>query len=262
MTGGPAARPRLDGRVVVVTRAADGSGALRRRLERVGAEVCEMPLIAVEPLPAPPPDLTAYGWIVLTSANGARFLSGLDPDRWPPPPRVRIAAVGPATASAAASTGARVDLIPERAVAEALLDAFPDPGVPGERVLIARAETGRDVLPEGLRARGYDVDVLAVYRTVAVAPPPALVERIRAGGVDAVTFTSPSTVSHLVTAVPDAAGLLAGTPGAARVVTIGPVTSDRARALGLTVAAEAAPHTVDGLVGALLALFAAPSRTG
>ena len=115
----------------------------------------------------------------------------------------------------------------------------------GARVVIARAEQARDVLPDGLRERGYHVDVLPVYRTVQADPDPAQLDRVRAGEVDALTFTSSSTVTNLcdlVGAVPDPQPL---------VVSIGPVTSATARARGLRVDAEADPHTIDALVVAL-----------
>lgn len=252
--GGP---PPLAGRTVVVTRATEQAAGLCERLEALGAEARVMPLVAFEALAPEPPDLSGYRWLVFTSANGVRFLSRLDPARWPPPPGVQVAAVGPATAAAVAAAGAPAGLVPERAVAEGLLEVFPPPEAPGERVLLARAETGRDVLPGGLRARGYEVDVLAVYRTVPVAPDRATVERLRAGDVDAVTFTSPSTVSQFHAAVSGAAGLLAGGSGAAVAVSIGPVTSARARELGVPIAAEADPHTDDGLVAAVVAAVAA-----
>ena len=138
--------------------------------------------------------------------------------------------------------------MPERFVAESLLDAFP----PGSgRVLLARAETARDVLPEGLARKGYDIEILAVYRTEPVPPDPATVARLRAGtAVDAITFTSSSTVDNFC----DAIG--APRPGPhPPVISIGPVTSETARRRGLTVGAEADPHTIDGLVGAVVRLL-------
>jgi uroporphyrinogen III methyltransferase/synthase len=122
-------------------------------------------------------------------------------------------------------------------------------------VLLARAEVARDVLPERLAAAGYEVDVLAVYRTRPAAPSPAELARVREGEVDAVTFTSSSTVTNFC----DLAGTLPD-PGPL-VVSIGPVTSATARERGLSVAREAEPHTIDGLVVALVAaLGAAPPR--
>ena len=161
----------------------------------------------------------------------------------------RVACIGPGTEHALGRHGIRADLVPDRFVAESLLAAFPDPASAGAKVLLARAESARDVLPEGLAARGYAVDVLAVYRTVPVVPDPADGARVRAGQVDAVTFTSSSTVTNFC----DAIGPLDHCPV---VVSIGPITSDTARARGLRVDAEADPHTIDGLVDALLAQLA------
>ena len=157
-----------------------------------------------------------------------------------------MAAIGPGTTAAIARHGVRADLVPPRFVAESLLEAFPEPDPPGARVLIARAASARDVLPEGLAARGYEVDVLAVYQTVPVAPDAADVARVRAGEVDAITFTSSSTVKNFC----DAVGPLAAPQPS--VISIGPVTSQTARELGLRVDAEADPHTIDGLVAAVL----------
>ena len=95
--------------------------------------------------------------------------------------RVRIAAIGPGTARELVRRGLRPDLVPERFVAESLLAAFPDPTAASARVLLARAEQARDVLPEGLGARGYTVDVLPVYRTVPATPDAAAIARVQAG---------------------------------------------------------------------------------
>jgi len=134
--------------------------------------------------------------------------------------------------------------VPERFVGEGLVEAFPDPpGGPGTgRVVLVRAEVARDVVPEGLAARGWSVEVVPAYRTVAadIAEP----AREAVARADAVTFTSSSTVEHLVAAV--------GVDGLPPVVaTIGPVTSATARRLGLAVAVEAPEHTTAGLVAAL-----------
>ncbi|HZP30370.1 MAG TPA: uroporphyrinogen-III C-methyltransferase [Acidimicrobiia bacterium] len=239
----------LFGRTVVVTRAREQASGLRARLEQLGADVLELPSISIEPLDVALPDLAGFGWVVFTSANGvAAFFdrglaaAGLDARALAP---VRVAAIGPATATALEAHGVRADLVPERFVAESLLEAFPMPAAAGERVLLARAEQARDVLPDGLRARGYEVDVLAVYRTRPAVPDADALERVRRGSVDALTFTSSSTVANfcdLVGAVPDPQPL---------VVSIGPVTSRTARDRGLRVDVEAGEHTIDGLVAAL-----------
>jgi uroporphyrinogen III methyltransferase/synthase len=240
----------LFGRSIVVTRAREQASELRTRLEQLGAEVIELPSIALAPVDFSLPALAAFSWLVFTSANGvdAFFDRGLVPvglDARALAP-VRVAAIGPGTADALATRGVRADLVPPRFVAESLLEAFPDPEPKGSRVLIARAASARDVLPEGLVARGYEVEVLAVYETVPVAPDPDHLARVRAGEVDAVTFTSSSTVKNFCAAV----GPITPQPS---VISIGPITSETARELGLRVDTEADPHTIDGLVEAVLA---------
>src|SRR5262249_54862474 len=150
------ARP-LFGRSVVVTRAREQASELRARLETLGAEVIELPAIAIEPVAFTVPDLAEYEWLVFTSVNGVQAFferglvgAGLDARALAP---VRVAAIGPGTARALADRGIRVDLLPERFVAESLLETFPSPTVDGARVLLARAEHARDVLPDGLRER-------------------------------------------------------------------------------------------------------------
>ena len=248
----------LFGRSVVVTRAREQASELRRRLEALGAEVVELPAITVESLPFDLPDLGRYRWLVFTSANGvaAFFDRGLAPARLDARALagLEVAAIGPGTAAALADHGVRVDLLPGRFVAEALLDAFPPATAASERVLLARAEQARDVLPAGLAERGYAVDVLPVYRTVTASPDAAALERVRRGDVDALTFTSSSTVTNLCDLLGDAP-----TPQPL-VVSIGPVTSKTALERRLRVDVEAAEHTIDGLVDALLGAFRAPGR--
>jgi uroporphyrinogen III methyltransferase/synthase len=239
----------LFGRRVAITRAREQASGLRQQLEALGADVVEVPAIRVEPLAFEVPPLDDHSWLVLTSANGVIALfdslerAGRDARALAP---VRIAAIGPGTADALALFGVRADLVPERFVAESLLEAFPDPSADGERVLLARAEQARDVLPDGLAERGYRVDVLPVYRTVRADPDPAVLEQVRAGEVDAITFTSSSTVTNFC----DVVGRLP-TPQPT-VVSIGPVTSKTARDHGLRVDAEATEHSIDGLVATLL----------
>jgi len=244
----------LFGRRIVVTRAREQASELRLQLEALGAEVLELPAIRVEPVDFVLPALGGYSWLVFTSANGVRafFERGLDAAGLDARALggLRLAAIGPGTAAALEARGLRPDLVPDRFVAESLLEGFPAPATPGERVLLARAEQARDVLPEGLGERGYVVDVLPVYRTVPAEPDPSVVEQIRAGKVDALTFTSSSTVTNFV----DAIGELTGPQPL--VVSIGPVTSATARERGLRVDAEADPHTIEGLVEAALQAIA------
>jgi len=245
----------LFGRSVVVTRAREQASELRSRLEELGAEVIELPAIEITPVDFTVPALDAYEWLVFTSANGvlAFFDRGLAPAGLDARALagVRVAAIGPGTARELAARGIRVDLVPPRFVAESLLDAFPAPATSTPRVLLARAEQARDVLPDGLVTRGYAVDVLPVYRTVPATPDEAAIARVRTGAVDAVTFTSSSTVDNFCAALdrlPDPQPL---------VVSIGPVTSKTAGERGLRVDAEAADHTINGLVATLLSVLSA-----
>jgi uroporphyrinogen III methyltransferase/synthase len=239
-------RRPLFGRTIVITRAREQASELRMRCEALGAHVLEVPAIEIEPLPFTVPDLEQYTWLVFTSANGveAFFERGLlasqrDTRALAP---VRVGAIGAGTARALARYGVRPDLVPERFVAEAFLEAFPDGS---GRVLLARAELARDVLPDGLGAKGYDVTVLPVYRTVPAPMPDAMQTQLR-GAVDALTFTSSSTVTNFCDAI--------GEPLTPQpiVVSIGPITSETAREHGLRVDVEADPHTIDGVVDALL----------
>ena len=142
-----------------------------------------------------------------------------------------VAAIGPGTARALAKHGIAADIVPERFVAEALVEALAGVEVEGKRVLVARAAEARDVLPDALRERGAEVDVVALYETVREEPGADAVEA--AQSADYVTFTSSSTVTNLTAALGDRF------PTAARIVSIGPVTSDTARAAGLSVDVEA-----------------------
>jgi uroporphyrinogen III methyltransferase/synthase len=242
----------LFGRRIVVTRAREQTSALSDKLADLGATVIELPAIAIEDaadggaaLRRAAVGVGEYDWLVLTSPNGvhrllacmtdARSLAG-----------VRIAAIGPGTASALADHAIRADLVPDRFVGEALLEAFPDPPAPATRrgrVLVARAAVARDILPDGLRERGWDVDVVEAYRTVAASPTPE--QLASASGADAITFTSSSTVSRYLE--------VAGASTVPRFVAcIGPITAATAREAGLHVDVEAEVYSVDGLVDALV----------
>jgi uroporphyrinogen III methyltransferase/synthase len=247
-------RRPLFGRRVVVTRARAQASGLAGRLRDLGAEVVELPAIRIVPrigseqVRKAVNDLHTYALVCLTSANGARLLfealaeAGLDARALA---NATVAVIGSGTAGELAAHGIKADVVPERFVAEALAEALSDVPLRGRPALVARAAEGRDVLPEALRARGAQVDVVALYETVAESPDPGAVEAAR--DADYVTFTSSSTVRNLVAALD---GRL---PSDVRVVSVGPVTSEAAREAGLEVHVEAGRHDVDGLVEALLA---------
>ncbi len=249
-------RRPLFGRTVVVTRPPGQASALTARLSALGAAVVEVPVIEIdEPadggagMAAAASALTGYDWVVFTSANAVeRFLPLVRDAR--DFGRAKVAAIGSGTADALAVWHLVADLVPERFVAESLLDAFPPPPRPGPgRVLMPRAAVAREVLPDGLRAVGWQVDVVEAYRTRPASPPPALLAE--AAGADAVTFTSASTVTGFL----DAAGRGALPPV---VACIGPVTAATARSHGITVDVEPEAHTLDGLVAALVSTLPSP----
>jgi uroporphyrinogen III methyltransferase / synthase len=230
-------RRPLHGQVVAVTRARAQAGGLAARLRELGARVLETPAIRIEPRAVELPDLSAYALVCFTSPNGVRLFFDALPGDARALAGATIAAIGPGTAAELERHGVRADVVPERFVAEGLLEALPD--VRGARVLIARAAEARDVLPEGLRERGAEVDVVALYDTVA--------ERLDGDAVRAathITFTSSSTVRFFL----EAGGRVEG----ARVVSIGPVTSATLREHAMEPDVEAATHDLDGLVQAIL----------
>jgi uroporphyrinogen III methyltransferase/synthase len=157
----------------------------------------------------------------------------------------KVAAIGPGTARALAAHGIRADIVPARSVAEALAESLAE--IPVKRALVARAAEARDVIPEALRAQGAEVDILALYETVAETPEPELLERALSS--DYLTFTSSSTVRFLLAAAGGPERISATT----RLVSIGPVTSQTLREAGLEPHVEAARHDIDGLIEALLA---------
>jgi uroporphyrinogen III methyltransferase/synthase len=246
-------RRPLHGRRVVVTRARAQASGLAATLRGLGAEAIELPAIRIEPrldtaeVREAAASIAEYELICLTSPNGVRLLfeamdeAGRDSRALA---GATVAAIGPGTARALARRGVRADIVPARFVAESLVEALSAVEVGGKRALVARAAEARDVVPDWLAERGARVDVVALYETVREQPDEAAVEA--AQGADYVTFTSSSTVRNLAEA-------LGGRfPSAARIVSIGPVTSEAVRAAGLEVAIEAERHDVDGLIEALL----------
>jgi uroporphyrinogen III methyltransferase/synthase len=240
----------LAGRTVAVTRARAQASGLARALEARGARVVQAPVIRVSPLAGPPLDPSPYDLVCLTSPNGvsalferlaaggrdARALAG-----------ARVATIGPGTAQALATHGIVADIVPERFVAEALVEALE--GVPVKRALVARARDAREVLPEALRERGAEVDVLDLYETVAEPLSERALESARSA--DYITFTSSSTVRFFLQAASPRGEAAALSP-ATRIVSIGPVTSQTLREHGLEADVEASRHDIDGVIDALL----------
>ncbi|MBE0477032.1 MAG: uroporphyrinogen-III C-methyltransferase [Coriobacteriia bacterium] len=265
----------LFGKTVVVTRSRAQASALTDALEGLGAEVLEFPTIeTVEPEDWGAADqairnLQKYGWVVFTSVNGVEAffdrmeMHDADGRQFA---GARVAAIGPATEARCVSRGIRPDYVPSEYRAEGLVEGFCERGVgEGTNVLIARAAEAREVLPDTLRAAGANVDVVPVYRTVPGRGESSVVERLAEGTVDVVTFTSSSTVKNFVRLAEE--GLRAREEGEGTsvadamsgvlVASIGPITSQTARDLGLQVDVEAAEYTIPGLVQALTERFCA-----
>jgi uroporphyrinogen III methyltransferase/synthase len=245
----------LGGITVAVTRARTQASGLAQRLTELGAEVIQAPVIRITPLPGPPLDPAPYDLICLTSPNGAELLferlaaGGRDARALA---GTRIAAIGPGTAAALAAHGIRADVIPPRFLAESLAESLGKLQI--GRVLIARAAEARDVLPEALRALGAQVDVLALYETVA--EPLSAQELSAACSADYITFTSSSTVRFFLESVQQGDTPATDNPllsKSTRIVSIGPVTTETLKEHGLTPDVEAQRHDIDGLVDALLA---------
>ena len=256
---------QLSGRRIVVTRAREQAGDLVRALQRHGAEAVLAPVIRIQPhenigaLRAALGGLSAYRWVVFTSQNAVQIVL----DRlvaWGLTPRVfsstSVAAIGTATGGALEQRGVMPKLVPDDFVAEALAEALIQHSggtLVGARVLIPSAADTRDALAVCLRNHGAAVDTIPVYRTV---PEQTDLRRLAAdilgGRIDAVTFTSSSTVRFFV----DLVGSGAARSGRFVTATIGPITAQTAREMGLDDIIEAEPHTVDGLMASLLRRFA------
>jgi uroporphyrinogen III methyltransferase/synthase len=254
----------LSGRRIVVTRAREQADALSARLRELGADAIELPTIEIRPPSDPAPleraiaELGTYDWLIFTSANGVRhFVSALDrsPADWRSL-RAKICAIGPATRAALEALHLKVDLMGAEYVAEGLVEAFAPYDLAGKRVLLPRVKVARDLVPVELAKRGAEVDVVEAYQTAMPAEAEARGWAIFSAQhkPDWVTVTSSSTARNLVSAVGKEA--LAGV----RIASIGPVTSRTVRDLGLEVAAEAKPYTVDALVEVMLRV-AAGSRS-
>jgi uroporphyrinogen III methyltransferase / synthase len=256
----------LSGQTVAVTRARAQASGLARRLEDLGASVVQAPAIRVQAISDPTDsavDLSPYDLVCFTSPNAVDALferlgqtarAQTDPRACtstfaPTDARAfasaRVAAIGTGTARALAEHGLIADIVPERFVAESLVDALVD--VPVQRALVARAKEARDVIPDALRARGAQVDVLALYETVAEPLSPRALAAAQAA--DYITFTSSSTVRFFLNAAGGSGGLSSET----RIVSIGPITSETLRKNGLEPHVEASDHDVEGVVRALLA---------
>ncbi len=248
----------LFGKRIIVTRRPDQASRLRVGLESMGAAVVPVPTVAI----VDPPDggaqlrrladhVADLDWVVLSSPNAAeRFLDAVgDPRRLA---GVGLAVMGPGTAEVLTRRHLVADLLPERHVAEGLLEVFPDPpssagGSTRGTVGVPRAVGGRDALVDGLTERGWTIHVAEAYETVPAEVPPHVLDDI--AGADAVVFASSSAVRNFLDAVP-------APSRASLAVCIGPQTAATARRGGFVDVVEADPHSIPGLLDAVRARLA------
>lgn len=251
----------LSGKTVVITRARHQADELRRHLEALGASVLVFPVIMMEPVEDPTPiyeafqHLELYDWVVFTSTNGVVFTlsymtqAGLDAQCFS---RVKVAAIGPATADALRQSGIQIDLMPETYVGEGILEALcqAEPVLGGKRFLLPQADIAREDLPKALASAGAQVDSLSVYRTMVPPEGPellAVTQALASHQVDVITFTSASTVTHFAQRLQAFHDLLEGV----LLVSIGPITSKALLEQFGRVDVEAKTHTIPGLVDAI-----------
>lgn len=251
--------PRLKGKSILITRAAQQAGSLAEQLRDLGATVIEIPSIEIRPPRSYQPlddaitNIGDYDWLILTSVNGVQALlgrmnhAGLTPEHFG---KVKIAAIGPATRKVIESRGLAVTVMPKQYIAESVVEALRDQ-VRGKRVLLVRAKVARDVIPEELRRAGAQVEVIEAYETVV---PQASRDRLRdllsrpGQRPHAITFTSSSTAKNFLELLGlDNKHLVTGV----MLASIGPVTSKTLRDLGFGVHIEATEYTIPGLVAAL-----------
>lgn len=251
----------LFGKRVLVTRSRTQAGVLSTLLGDYGAEAIELPTIDIVPL-KDTSDLKAivgqlgeYDWVIFTSTNGvdaffsSLYETGRDARAFGD---VKIAAIGPATASALTRQGIIPDLVPKTYTTTAIVEALDSVGIRNASVLLPRADIAPDSLANGLRNLGANLREVDAYRTITPTGASAIARKVLASGtIDALTFTSSSTVRNLVSLLDGDTTML----NACRVISIGPVTSDTAREFGVRVDTEAKEHTIPGLVKATVELI-------
>ena len=267
----------LAGKRLLVTRPRAQAADLCDKLAALGAEPILFPTVEIAPLDnyaaldTAIAALADYHWLIFTSVNGvSAFWQRLDLERFKLPASLKIAAIGPATAHALEKHGTRAQLIPDEFVAEAILEKIGE--VAGQRILLPRADIARKTLAVELGKRGAVVSEVAAYHTRPAAPDPRGLAELRRG-VDAITFTSSSTVRNFVRLMsgsdqyidpahirrmgPD--GLPMPSLGRAIIACIGPITAQAARDADLPVDVMAQVYTMDGLVAALNDYFSRPA---
>jgi uroporphyrinogen III methyltransferase/synthase len=253
----------LAGKRILITRAREQSGDFATRLIKLGTEVIEFPTIKIFPplhwkeLDRAIDELKSYDWILFTSANGVHFFWQRLKERARSlhlPPSLKVCAIGPATAKQLKEKGVSVHYIPKEFIAESILEGFKKKVINGKRILLARAKKARDILPNGLRKMGAEVDVVEAYRTVRPKGGSKKLKKIlKDEKIDVITFTSSSTVDHFAELLKkeDLKKLLKGIA----IACIGPVTARTVREWGLNVLIQPKQYTIPALTRAIVKYF-------
>jgi len=251
----------LFGKGIVITRPEGQAGEFASLLHAQGVRVINFPTIKIVPpvsydgLDRAIAELSAYQWIIFTSANGVVFflrrLKELGRDIRDLK-ELRICTIGSATAAKLEHLGIRVDLVPDEFISEGVVKAFEKINLRRSRILLPRAETARDVIPEGLAKLGTKVDVVTAYRTVNSGKDKAeLASLMNHGKVDVITFTSPSTVENFM----EIMGQDYAIPKRVKIACIGPITAAAVKKAGLPVDIIQERYTIPGLVETLTTYF-------
>jgi uroporphyrinogen III methyltransferase / synthase len=249
----------LAGKRILITRAREQSGDFAAQLKKRGAEVIEFPTIEMVPplhwgeVDRAIDQLKSYDWIIFTSANGVDFFWQRVKERGENlrlPSSLKVCAIGPATARRLKEKRASVHYVPEKFVAESILEGFEKMFIKGKRILLARAKKARDILPKGLRKMGAEVEVVAVYRTVKPRGGSKKLKKLLAEGrIDVIAFTSSSTVNHFAELLKteNLKKLLKGIA----IACIGPVTARTAKEWALEVQVQPKQYTIPDLTRAI-----------
>lgn len=248
----------LYGQRIIVTRSRHQASVLSQEIEDLGGEAWEFPVIDIaepsdlRPIKEAIRDLKGFDWIIFTSVNGVeRFFRQLAAENKDirDLAGMEIVAIGPATKAALEQRGLRISFVPEEYRAERIVEGLAGRLLPGQRVLLARAEEARNVLPEALKSLGADVRDVPVYKTVlGEANREELLRLLTEKAVQGITFTSSSTVKNFMRLIDGNLALLEGI----KIFSIGPITSHTAKELGIKVHREAKEYTIPGLIRVLV----------
>lgn len=258
-------REPLAGKTIVITRAQHQAAEFSRRLTDLGAQVIEFPTIEIVPPDSWGPldeaidNLCAYDWVVFTSANGVRSFvrrlrergKGIDELKG-----IRFCAIGPRTAGEMKGANIAVHVVPSEYRAEAVVESLKKEGLMGKRVLLARAQKAREILPRDLREHGAQVDVVPVYQTVrGRGETSQFLRLLEDRRIDAIAFTSSSTVSNFMGMFSSNKDELLRGLAHVAIAVIGPITRERAVELGLPVHIGPAEYTIPALTQAMAEYF-------